>query len=122
MEYVRACALTVDAARSALFDDVDLQEPGADDDLDEFDLDREDDTEDEDLDDEFDLEDDEVVEGITEEDQCVPPQLLCALNPPLTCLLFAGPTPSPAFLESAPPARRRTTRTTRTRPSPPGST
>ncbi|BGP46473.1 rRNA (cytosine-C5-)-methyltransferase nop2 [Rhodotorula kratochvilovae] len=59
----------LEQARSALFDDVDLQEPGADDDLDEFDLDREDDTDDEDLDDEFDLEDDEEVEGITEEDQ-----------------------------------------------------
>ncbi|GAA6053838.1 hypothetical protein JCM3770_004743 [Rhodotorula araucariae] len=63
----------LEQARSALFDDVDLQEPGADDDLDadEFDLDREDDDEedDEDLDDEFDLENDEGIEGITEEDQ-----------------------------------------------------
>ncbi|GJN87166.1 hypothetical protein Rhopal_000111-T1 [Rhodotorula paludigena] len=59
-------------ARSALFDDIDLEEPSAAgrEYGDEFDLDREEDDEDEDLDDEFDLDDEELdgVEGITEEE------------------------------------------------------
>ncbi|TNY20842.1 nucleolar protein NOP2 [Rhodotorula diobovata] len=64
----------LEQARSALFDDVDLQEPTAGDDsldLDEFDVDREDDDDDdEDLEDEFDLdEDEEGVEGVNGEDQ-----------------------------------------------------
>lgn len=56
---------------SALFDDVDLEEPGAggDFDDDEFDLDRADDDDDEDdLDDEFDLDEEEgaLADGIVE--------------------------------------------------------
>ncbi|GAA5921448.1 hypothetical protein JCM3775_003052 [Rhodotorula graminis] len=61
----------LEQARSALFDDVDLQEPTAGDDsldLDEFDVDREDDDDEDEMDDEFDVEDDEV-EGVNGEDQ-----------------------------------------------------
>ncbi|GEM07043.1 nucleolar protein NOP2 [Rhodotorula toruloides] len=60
----------LEKARSALFDDVDLEEPGAGGDEldDEFDLDRADDDDEDDLDDEFDLDDDEV-DGGTEEDE-----------------------------------------------------
>ncbi|GAA6037280.1 hypothetical protein JCM8097_008660 [Rhodosporidiobolus ruineniae] len=59
-------------ARSALFDDIDLEEPGAqgdDLDLDEFDLDRADeDSDEEEMDDEFDLEEEEGANGVTVED------------------------------------------------------
>ncbi|BGP14476.1 hypothetical protein JCM10213_004598 [Rhodosporidiobolus nylandii] len=60
-------------ARSALFDDIDLEAPnaGGEDelDLDEFDLDRADDDSDaEELDDEFDLEEEEGVNGVSGED------------------------------------------------------
>jgi hypothetical protein len=55
---------------SALFDDVDLEEPGAggDFDDDEFDLDRADDDDEDDLDDEFDLDEEEeaLADGIVE--------------------------------------------------------
>ncbi|GAA5907338.1 hypothetical protein JCM6882_002810 [Rhodosporidiobolus microsporus] len=54
-------------ARSALFDDVDLEEPDVE--GDEFDLDRaDDDSDEEDFDDEFDLDDEERPNGVTEEE------------------------------------------------------
>ncbi|POY72505.1 hypothetical protein BMF94_4331 [Rhodotorula taiwanensis] len=59
------------SARSALFDEVDLEEPGAggEYDDDEFDLDRASDDDEEDLDDEFDLDEEEeaLQDGMTEE-------------------------------------------------------
>ncbi|GAA5821475.1 hypothetical protein JCM11251_004640 [Rhodosporidiobolus azoricus] len=54
-------------ARSALFDDIDLEEPDVE--GDEFDLDRaDDDSDDEDFDDEFDLDEEEGATGVTEEE------------------------------------------------------
>lgn len=113
---------------SALFDDVDLEEPGAGGDEfdDEFDLDRADDDDEEDLDDEFDLEDEEV-DGVTEEDQCVPSLSPCFPSEADPC--FVGTTRSLTKVSrrsephAPPPTTRRTPKTPKTtRPSPPVST